>query len=109
MPTKNLEKEKRLTLTMLLLSCPQLQKDLDINFRLSVPTTEEIKPKKKSKKVLFLLIKLNNCLHLVDEKNICLHIIVITAVFYVRKPPDRMSWHHQAAQHTKKCPLLQER
>ncbi|XP_074472636.1 centrosomal protein CEP57L1 isoform X2 [Sebastes fasciatus] len=28
----------------------QLQKDLDINFRLSVPTTEEIKPKKKSKK-----------------------------------------------------------
>ncbi|XP_068580680.1 centrosomal protein CEP57L1 [Cebidichthys violaceus] len=28
----------------------QLQKDLDINFRLSVPTAEEIKPKKKTKK-----------------------------------------------------------
>lgn len=46
---------------------------------------------------------------LVDEENICLHIVVITAVFYLRKPPDRMSWHHQAAQSARKCPLLQER
>lgn len=51
---------------MLLLPCPQLQKELEINFRLSGPTTEETKPKKKTKKttkVFFLLIKLINCLY----------------------------------------------
>lgn len=61
-------------LTMLLLSYPQLQKELDINLRLSVPTTEEIKPKKKTRKtikVLFSLIKLIKCLYLVDEENMC--------------------------------------
>ncbi|KAI3364266.1 hypothetical protein L3Q82_011074, partial [Scortum barcoo] len=44
-----------------------LQKELDINLRLSVPTTEEIKPKKKTKKpnkVLFSLISLINYLYL---------------------------------------------
>lgn len=64
-----------LTLIMLILSRPQLQKELDINFRLSVSSSEE-KPKKKTKKstkVLLLLTKLINSVYLVDKDNICLH------------------------------------
>lgn len=60
---------------MLILSRPQLQKELDINFRLSVSSSEE-KPKKKTKKstkVLLLLTKLINSVYLVDKDNICLH------------------------------------
>lgn len=55
--------------------CPQLQKELDINFRLSVSSSEE-KPKKKTKKttkVLLLLIKLINSVYLVGKDSICLH------------------------------------
>lgn len=40
---------------MLLLAHPQLQRELDINLRLSSPTTEEIKPKKKTKKTTKVL------------------------------------------------------